>query len=145
MWILRTALFGIYLLILSVVDLKKRKFPLWVLLLGIAAAIFLGVFEKGTEYFNNQDLWLGVICGIFFLAVSWLTHEKFGFADSIVILGVFLSVGYERGMVCVTIAFFIAGAAALLLLIRRKAGRNTELPFLPYLFAGYITGVILGR
>ena len=142
MRLLRVIVFGVYLLVLAVIDVRKRKFPLWVLLLGITAVVFLGVLQEGKGYFLNHDLWFVVISSIFFLGISWLTHEKFGFADSIMILGIFLTVGYEKGMFCVTAAFWLAGAVSVVLLIRKKAGKRTALPFLPYLFAGYMAGVI---
>jgi leader peptidase (prepilin peptidase)/N-methyltransferase len=145
MWIAKGIIFGMYLLMIAAVDMRKRKIKLWLLFGGIALAIVLRLLTDGVEIMKEGDLWLGVICGIFFLAVSWITRERFGYADSMAILALLIHTGFDTGLVCVTGAFVYAAAASLFLMAVKKANRETALPFLPYLFAGYVTGVILTR
>ena len=127
MRILIRIIFAIYLLIVSGRDIRTRCLPLGWMISGPVIVLLLRVgFERG-DFLLNRDLWCGIVCGLFFLGISWLGQEKLGFADSIAIMGIFL----------------LAGIVALILLIRKRAGRETAIPFLPFLLAGYVGGILL--
>ena len=55
-----------------------------------------------------------------------------------------LSVGWSTCIELVLSAFFLVGAAALVLLIKYR-GQKTELPFVPFLLAAWMWQLICGR
>ena len=143
MRILIQLLFGIFLFIASIQDVRTRQLPLAQMLAGPVIVAVIRILSGGMDYLQSTELWLSVVCGCFFVGVSWLSREKLGFADSIAIVGIFLSNGYETGMIMVFAGFLIAGAVAIILLLAGKAGKNTAIPFLPFLFLGYVGGLVL--
>ena len=143
MRILIRIIFAIYLLIVSGRDIRTRCLPLGWMISGPVIVLLLRVgFERG-DFLLNRDLWCGIVCGLFFIGISWLGQEKLGFADSIAIMGIFIMDGYDLGIMMVMISFLLAGIVALILLIRKRAGRETAIPFLPFLLAGYVGGILL--
>ncbi len=143
MRILIQLLFGVFLFIASIQDVRTRQLPLAQMLAGPVIITVIRILSEGMDYLQSTELWLSVVCGCFFVGVSWLSHEKLGFADSIAIVGIFLCNGYEVGMIMVFAGFLVAGLAAIILLITGKAGKRTAIPFLPFLFLGYAGGFAL--
>ena len=143
MRILTWVVFGIFLFLASIQDVRTRKLSLGFMLTGPVFVAAVRILSERLDYVLSSDLWLGAACGSFFVGISWLGREKLGFADSIAIAGIFLCCGYDMGMVVVFMGFVFASAAAMILLLTGKAGRRTAIPFLPFLFAGYIGGVLL--
>lgn len=142
MRILIQVVFGIFLFLTSIQDVRTRKLPLGVMLAGPAFVAAVRILSEREDYLLSPDFWLSAVCGSFFIGISWLGREKLGFADSIAIVGIFLCSGYETGIIMVFMGFLFAGAAAIVLMLAGKAGRKTTLPFLPFLFAGYIGGIL---
>src|SRR5699024_180652 len=82
-WFLCRIVFALYLVILTVMDLKRRKLKLSVLLAGgifIAAGVFC---SSGV---SPVYLAAGGAVGAVFLGISKITEESFGYGDSILIL-----------------------------------------------------------
>ena len=86
------------------------------------------------------DLLPGAIC----LLMARATHQGIGYGDAMLILVCGLSVGWSTCIELVLSAFFLVGAAALVLLIRRR-GQKTALPFVPFLLAAWMWKLIFGR
>ena len=66
------------------------------------------------------DLLPGAIC----LLMARATHQGIGYGDAMLILVCGLSVGWSTCIELVLSAFFLVGAAALVLLIRRRGTEN---------------------
>lgn len=130
-----------YLCSLSVVDIRRRKIPLWLLAAG-------GVLAIGCQIICREMpgilIVLGGAVGLMFLAVSKVTGEDFGYGDSILIgiLGIYL--GFWNLLGVLTAAFLFAAVAAMAVLVRRKFRRKTLLPFIPFLGLGYAMILLLG-
>lgn len=130
-----------YLGSLSVVDIRSRKIPIWLL----AAGGFLAVgFQIIWGEMPGILIVLGGAVGLVFLAVSKATEEAFGYGDSILIgiLGIYL--GFWNLMSLLTVTFLVAAGTAMAVLVRRKFRRKTMLPFVPFLGIGYAAVLLLG-
>ena len=81
--------FILYLIILSCMDIRRRKLSLRVLLAGAPAAVISGIFSSEIP---AALLIAGGAVGLGFLAVSKVSGEALGYGDSILIriLGLFL-------------------------------------------------------
>ena len=75
--------------------------------------------------------------------MSIATREQIGRGDGIVIAAVGIALGARKCLLVVFTASFLMAAAAIVVLIFRKGGRQTRLPFLPAIFVGYAVCVFL--
>ncbi|MGN0348290.1 MAG: prepilin peptidase [Roseburia sp.] len=84
------------------------------------------------------DMLAGAAIGVGVLVLAWLTKESIGFGDGIavVVSGIFL--GFWKNLELILAALFLAGVAALLLLVIKKRGRKYRVAFLPFLAAAYL-------
>ena len=139
MW--KFALMALWLISMSIFDLIDKRVPVWLLTVGGIPAIATAMYAyvKGTGSLI-QILW-GMFPGILLLAVAVLT-KKAGWADGIVLLIMGLFTDLWECMVCFAVSLVIMSVVSLLLLVLRKAGRNTILPYIPFLCAGYLVSAV---
>lgn len=130
---------GICLLFCSLCDWKKGGVRTW-LLLGMTVATLGYVIGCSGE--SIRSILFGGLLGGVFLLVSFCSKEEFGYADSwmLSILGLFL--GGKKVLLLAVLAFFAAGLWALCGMIFRHWNRKKTIPFIPFLFLGYM-GVML--
>ncbi len=134
MWII----WGMYLLVIAIGDIKYRKISAAMVLLG-------GVITGVTVVLEYQGLFVhavGMLMGGVFLLVSKWSKEAIGWGDSIVMLLVGIAWGVEGFMVCMMIAFLLCATYGGLQVIRKKADKKTTVPLFPFLLLGYF-GMLL--
>lgn len=130
MWI--KALILIYLIILGIKDAKDRKIPLTWLMVG---AIFLGGIGVRNCVLGEMNWWemlLGVIPGVFLLAVAWLTG-KAGYADGLVLMELGLCLGYRESLFLFGLGLSFLSIVSVMLLLLRKVKKDTRMPYLSFL------------
>ena len=132
-WVFCQITFLIYMIILAVMDIKRRQVHLGFLLSGI-------ICERTV---STGEIIAGILAGAFFLLISKLTKESFGYGDSIliVIMGAFL--GFWSLMSVLFMAFFMAGLFSVIMLLKTKFHKKSKFPFIPFLMAAYAGGIIL--
>ena len=136
-WLLCRLAFGIYLIILSVMDIKRRKLKLTVLLSGV---LFIPAGVLCRNEIPAAFLLAGGAVGTVFLAVSKVTEEAFGYGDSVLILIMGGFLGFWDILALLT----GASAFSLILLIRSRFQRKDTFPFVPFLTAAYLGGMAFG-
>ena len=124
--------FLIYMIILAVMDIKRRQVHLGFLLSGIIWVILSVICERTV---STGEIIAGILAGAFFLLISKLTKESFGYGDSIliVIMGAFL--GFWSLMSVLFMAFFMAGLFSVIMLLKTKFHKKSKFPFIPFLMA----------
>lgn len=140
-WLLCQILFAGYMIVLAVMDIKWKKLSLPVLLSGvfpIAAGLFCGREVPGIL------MAAGAGTGIIFLIISKVTDESFGYGDSILILIMGGFLGFWNILTVLLTAFSMAALFSSFMLIRKKFHRKSAFPFVPFLTASYIGGMIVG-
>lgn len=120
-------------------DIKKKEISL--LTVGI-----LAVLGAIWSVMSGRDLMQAVFpLGIVtvFLGLSLLTGGAVGLGDVWILLalGLILETGEFLGTLCM--GMLLAGGWALILLVILRKNRRTEIPFVPFLLAGYIGGLVL--
>ena len=131
---------GILLLAAGIVDIRKRQISrvqLLIILLVCCAVIPL------KQEFGVVDAVGGLSIGLCAIGVSIATREQIGRGDGIVIAAVGIALGARKCLLVVFTASFLMAAAAIVVLIFRKGGRQTRRPFLPAIFVGYAVCVFL--
>lgn len=124
---------GVVLAICSYTDLKARK--IYTQVLAVYFVLILAGHIFSGHWFWQQWAAGGVFGCICFL-MSWLSKERLGYGDSILITLCGVSEGAGLCLwICLT-AFFWAGVWSLILLAKKK--QIKEMPFVPFLFFGFL-------
>lgn len=86
----------------------------------------------------------GLLIGILLLGISYITRQRIGVGDGllIMILGVYL--GFEVIGVVLLYALTLSAIWSVLLLIIKKVNRHYEVAFIPFIFVSYIGVLIHG-
>lgn len=132
----------IYLLVLSFIDIKSRKIPVWTLIIGMMLSIIFQYMAGNTDHIL---IILGAMTGVVFIITSKMTKEKFGYGDSILILILGIFLGFWNIMYLLFIAFFVSAVYSVILLSVFRKGKKESFPFIPFLTIGYLGGVIFGK
>lgn len=117
--------------------LDKKHLEIRKITLAAASVILLAAGSLGeVSAFSRLG---GAAFGVLLLFFCRFSGEAMGMADGLLIFICGVAFGlYET----VTLSFFAALYAAcfsVLLLVMRKAGRKSRIPFLPFLLLGYVT------
>lgn len=120
--------------VLSFVDIKRKQVSLAVLIPVGAVVLTWRVFQ-GTEV---VDFLTGLVPGVACLLLSYVTGESIGRGDGLVLCILGLLCGMKTTLAVFGMALTFSAIWAMLLLILKRAGRKTELPFLPCLSLGYL-------
>ena len=131
---------GILLLAAGIVDIRKRQISRVQLLIILLVCCAVSPLK---QEFGVVDAVGGLSIGLCAIGVSIATREQIGRGDGIVIAAVGIALGARKCLLVVFTASFLMAAAAIVVLIFRKGGRQTRLPFLPAIFVGYAVCVFL--
>lgn len=131
------SLAGIWLLTISILDIKSRRVPIWLLALGgVLSLAAIGRCGNAKEYFAVMK---GMLPGIFLLTVAFFTG-KAGYGDGVALLLLgMMSEG--KGALIFGVSLFMAAIVSMSLLIFQKVNRNTRIPYLPFLAAAWLLTV----
>lgn len=126
-----------WLLTASVMDIRSRRIPVWLLVLGGLGAGAAVIYSGAAVSAEWPGLLMGCVPGLFTLLTAAVTG-KAGTADgfALIFLGLCL-----KGRMCLAVfmtSLFLIAVFAGIMLTLRRIGRNTELPYLPFLFASWL-------
>lgn len=90
--------------------------------------------------------WYNVFAGVLIavpFALLWLVSKGkwMGLGDPKLMLGMGTVLGLSQGIAAVVVSFWIAAIIGVFLLVTRRAGRKTEVPFAPFLALGFAIAV----
>ncbi|MET9767642.1 prepilin peptidase [Streptomyces sp. NPDC006415] len=136
--------------LLAVVDRRVHRLPdpLTLPLAG-AAVLLLGgaVLLPGHAGSWTSGLLGGLVLGGFYFLLFLINPNGMGFGDVKLALALGVALGWYGWTVLFVGAFagFLFGAAyGLALVLLRRAGRRTGIPFGPFMIGGALTGLLLG-
>ena len=142
---------GSLLLWNSVQDMKRKALCNWGLLLGAGVIVFLFItdcFCSGaiadlllSEGGAPWERLLGVLPGIVVLGLSVVLRGGIGKGDGYLLCISGLALGAEQNTALIFYGLFLAGVTAAVLLGLKRVNRNTKIPFVPFLFAGFLLTV----
>lgn len=140
---------------LSVPDIRTKKIPLYMLLFtlipvalsivfNIAGNFWGGEWVTGEVFLGRElaVMGLGLIPGAALIVLSKATG-KVGLADGIVLSGMGLMEGFMGALSVMCFGSLLLSIPAAALLAARKVKKQTGLPFIPFLGAGYLIWIFL--
>ncbi|PVC97942.1 A24 family peptidase [Streptomyces sp. CS147] len=136
--------------LLAVVDRRVHRLPdVLTLPLAAAAVLLLGgaALLPGHAGSWTSGLLGGLALGGFYLLLFLINPNGMGFGDVKLALALGVALGWYGWTVLFLGGFagFLFGAAyGLALVLLRRAGRRTGIPFGPFMAAGALSGVLLG-
>lgn len=115
-------------------DLKKKALPIWFLGGSLLASIIVFLICRPVSW---TIMAAGIVPGLIFLLLSHLTKEAIGYGDGIFMVTAGIQLGGEKLLGILLVALLISAVFSLILLVFRRAGRKTAIPFIPFLAAGF--------
>ena len=94
---------------------------------------------------SRQSALGGVMIGAVLMMFSYFSKEAIGIADAVVILVCGVAFGLLETVAFTFLATLYAGVSSGVLLLVKKVGKKSRIPFLPFLFLGYITMRVIVR
>lgn len=146
---LALAVFGAWIVTLNVglaTDIDQRLLPdeltIPVILVGLAYAV------SGRNPLVGGELGLAVLAAVLIPAVLYLPSipfgaGAFGAGDVKMLVGTGLLLGGDRALGGTIFGLLLAGAVLLLLLVTRRIGRKSYVPFGPFLIIGALWAVLI--
>ena len=122
----------------SIYDWKYLGLPVWLLLAGIMGGILGALYSLFGEDASVISVGMAFLPGVIALILSYITKEQIGYGDGLILLAMGGCLGMRQAMMIVGIALGASFVVSVALVLLRKAGRNQKLPFVPFLFAGWI-------
>ena len=125
-----------YMGICAAFDMRSREIPLLWIMIGIAASAGFGIWRIAEGAVTITEAGISLLPGGFFLLTGYGTKEKVGYGDGLLLLAAGLFLGAYRCFLALCIGLVLSAAAALFLLVFRRADRNSQIPFVPFLPIG---------
>jgi leader peptidase (prepilin peptidase)/N-methyltransferase len=127
-------------------DLDQRLLPDVLTLPVIPVALVYAL--SGTNPLVGTDVVLAVIAAVAIPALLYLPSipfgvGAFGMGDVKLLVGVGLLAGGSRALGSVIFALLVAGVVIVILLLARRIGRRTYIPFGPFFIIGALWAVLL--
>lgn len=130
-----------FLIIVFVFDLKHFIIPDVIVFPAIIMAFFYGILNSSL-----LGIYSGLGAGLFFLLIFLLSKGKWlGFGDVKLALFMGLFLGYPQILIGLFLSFFIGAIIGIILILFKKKGLKSEVPFGPFLVIGTYLGLLWGR
>ena len=139
--LLSLVIFIIFSVPASIIDIKQKRVPDWIVFPGVAVIIGLRVFCLGDPL---MQLLLEMIAGSLILfGIRLLTIGKLGMGDVkfAALMGVFI--GFPKWFIAAGLASLIGLLFAVIGLLSGMINTNTKIPFAPFLTAGSIVAYFI--
>ena len=125
----------------TVLDIRKKTVMVFPIILGSIAGIIINLAAGN----GIMKLLAGCIPGLFLLLISIAAGDCIGKGDGEITVMIGLFLGFTETVWVLFFALVTAMVFCLGLLVTKRAGRKSRIPFVPFLLAGMIirAGTIL--
>lgn len=122
-------------------DIRKKQVSLLTVWIFALAGIIFAAARKDISW----QYFLPVGVGCFFIALSLITKGAVGMGDGWLLAALGTMLNAEEFVRVLLMGMLCCGVWAGILLFVLRKGRNTEIPFVPFLMLGYIGGLLLWK
>ena len=119
-------------------DYRQRLIPTRVsVVAGIIGVVISWITERSLI-----DFIVACLPGILCLCIARLTNQVIGYGDGIVLCSLGTICSLEEILHILMMAFFWGGVVAIVLLVIFRKKGNYEIPFVPFLFIGWLVDML---
>ncbi len=122
-------------LYLSAEDIKRKTVPVIPIMGWGIFAIVLHLISGKNDIISMA---VGMIPGAIAYVLSVLTKEKIGKGDAVLLIVTGLYMGFWENVFMLWVGLIFAAIGGIVAIVMFKRKRGDELPFVPFLFAGYL-------
>lgn len=134
--VFRLLILAIFLIIGSLVDIKKKSVSGYYLVFGILGMLFMYLIAP----FNVMSLVVGIVTGLGVILIAWASKEAIGVGDGLVLLMIGIGVGSSALYVFLYSLVAVSLFSVILMKVKHKK-RKFEIPLIPFYLFGFIVQV----
>ena len=124
---------GSYIVLMALIDLRKKEIPV---IPGLVCAV--GIILLRAIGQNRWEEWLpGVSIGFVLWIISKFSHGAVGEGDALAYTALGLALGFSAVLEVLAISLFLAALTGSVLIICHRAGKRYVMPFLPFTAVAY--------
>ena len=123
----------LFLIYASVFDLKWHSVPVIPVIAVLILEVAAGLFLRGRSH-----VIISLIPGIVILLLSLCKGSGIGVGDGFVAMITGLFLGIEGELVSLYFSFILSGIFSVGLIAVKKGNKRTEIPFVPFMAAGFL-------
>ncbi len=120
-------------------DLKEKRIHVFIPVGAAAIGLLLHLLWRQRTF---GDVLLGMAVGVAVLLPAVLGRGSIGAGDGMILAACGIFLGFWANLTLLMTALMFAGMAALFLLVIKRKGRNYRMPFVPFLLAAYLFGLL---
>lgn len=116
-------------------DLRKRQVRVIEIIIFGILGVIINILYKSHSFTSIAG---GVMIGCMVLLFSYLSKEKIGKGDGLLIIVSGLYLGFRGTLTLLWISSFLAAIIGTIIVKKYKTNKDIELPFVPFLLIGYL-------
>jgi leader peptidase (prepilin peptidase)/N-methyltransferase len=124
------------LVLASISDIKNKTVPMWMIIIPGLVSLASSAYRIFFCIKDVTEIGYSLIPGLFLILIAFIARGAMGYGDGIMLIAVAPAFGVEKVCFGLMLALFLSAASSIILLIAKKAGRHTSLPFIPFLTIG---------
>ena len=124
----------------SFIDIRKKSLPKTFLLVicSVSALLLLTGYLLSVSAISFTQAGGGAAIGGVVVVASYFSNGCIGMADAILVFLTGLLFGYMGSIEMTLYAIFFAAIVSIILISLGKADRKSHIPFIPFIFVGYV-------
>ena len=138
MWAIKVLILGV-LIIASIRDIIYKEIDIKEIAVLFGLMLVYVIFE---DSFNIMYSVFGAVFGVGMMLFSKISQQALGLGDALVLLILGIGFGIFRIMYVLMVALLLSSIIVIGLLILKKVGKKTQLPFIPHLSIGVFVMMI---
>ncbi len=126
----------LFLWLCAIFDIRSKEIPAALLGAGLFTTLAVNVWNAAGGKGSLLETGFCLLPGIFLLLVGFLTREKVGYGDGLMLLVVGLCSGFYGCLFALCVSLVLSSVISLLLLGLHKVRRDSRIAFAPFLALG---------
>ena len=133
---------ALWLGILALMDIWRKRVPVWLLAVSGICVTCVSAREIWQGSMGSAEIMWGILPG-FILLLTAVFSKKAGWADGVVLLLLGGMTGFRACTFSFILSMLAISVISLTLLMMKRVGKNTKMPYLPFLWVGYLVQAAL--
>ena len=132
----------IFLLVCGIIDIKYQIVKTKICVINFFSA---GIIKIIAGELHLMDVFLIVAVGIVVLLIRMVTGGAIGLGDVYIIISLSTLAGISEVLAMLIWALVLCAAFAIVGIVSKKLTMETKIPFVPFMFLGYMANMILEK